>query len=73
MEDPQVRHRDMVVEVAHPRAGRIRVNGVPVKFSETPGEVAAPPPMLGEHTEAVARELGYDASEIAALRRDGVI
>jgi formyl-CoA transferase/CoA:oxalate CoA-transferase len=73
MEDPQVHHREMVVEVAHPRAGRIRVNGVPVKFSETPGGVVNPPPTLGEHTEAVARELGYDAAEIAGLRRDGVI
>jgi len=73
MEDPQVHHREMVVEVAHPRAGRIRVNGVPVKFSETPGGVVAPPPTLGEHTEAVARELGYDDTEIVGLRRDGVI
>ncbi len=73
MEDPQVHHREMVVEVAHPRAGLIRVNGVPVKFSETPGGVVTPPPTLGEHTEAVARELGYDAAEIAGLRRDGVI
>jgi crotonobetainyl-CoA:carnitine CoA-transferase CaiB-like acyl-CoA transferase len=73
MEDPQVHHRKMVVEVEHPRAGRVRVNGVPVKFSETPGEVAAPPPILGEHTEAVLRELGVDEAEFAALRHDGVI
>ena len=73
MEDPQVHHREMVVEVEHPRAGRIRVNGVPVKFSETPGGVVTPPPMLGEHTEAVLRELGCEAGEIAALGRDGVI
>jgi crotonobetainyl-CoA:carnitine CoA-transferase CaiB-like acyl-CoA transferase len=73
MEDAQVRHREMVVEVEHPRAGRVRVNGVPVKFSETPGGVVAPPPVLGEHSEAVLRELGCDAAEISALRRDGVI
>ncbi|HET9002230.1 MAG TPA: CaiB/BaiF CoA-transferase family protein [bacterium] len=73
MEDAQVRHREMVVEVEHPRAGRIRVNGVPVKFSETPGGVVAPPPVLGEHSEAVLRELGCDTAEISALRRDGVI
>jgi crotonobetainyl-CoA:carnitine CoA-transferase CaiB-like acyl-CoA transferase len=73
MDDPQVRHRDMVVEVAHPRAGRIRVNGVPVKFSETPGGVVTSPPTLGEHSEVVAGELGYDPAEIAGLRRDGVI
>ncbi len=73
MEDAQVRHREMVVEVEHPRAGRVRVNGVPVKFSETPGGVVAPPPVLGEHSEAVLRELGCDTAEISALRRDGVI
>ncbi len=73
MEDAQVRHREMVVEVEHPRAGRVRVNGVPIKFSETPGGVVAPPPVLGEHSEAVLRELGCDAAEISALRRDGVI
>jgi formyl-CoA transferase/CoA:oxalate CoA-transferase len=73
MEDPQVRHREMVVEVEHPRAGRVRVNGVPVKFSETPGGVIAPPPVLGEHSDAVLLELGCDGAEIAALHRDGVI
>ncbi len=73
MEDPQVRHREMVVEVEHPNAGRIRVNGVPLKFSETPGGVVSPPPVLGEHSEAVLRELGCPPAEIASLRRDGVI
>ncbi len=73
MEDPQVRHRGMVVELEHPRAGRIRVNGVPVKFSDTPGAVISPPPALGEHTDPVLRELGCAASEIGSLRSDGVI
>ena len=73
MEDPQVRQREMVVELQHPRAGPIRVNGVPVKLSDTPGAVAAPPPMLGEHSDAILSELGCAADEIAALRRDGVI
>jgi crotonobetainyl-CoA:carnitine CoA-transferase CaiB-like acyl-CoA transferase len=73
MEDPQVRHREMVVEVEHPNAGRIRVNGVPLKFSDTPGGVVSPPPVLGEHSEAVLREIGCAPAEIASLRRDGVI
>ncbi len=73
MEDEQVRDRAMVVEVEHPKAGRVRVNGVPLKFSETPGGVVSPPPMLGEHSEVVLREVGCSADEIAGLRRDGVV
>ena len=46
-EDPQVQARDMVVDVQHPKAGALRVTGVPVKLSETPGGVTAPPPLLG--------------------------
>jgi formyl-CoA transferase/CoA:oxalate CoA-transferase len=73
MEDPQVLHRDMIVDVEHPRAGRIKVTGVPVKLSETPGAVRIPPPVLGEHTESVLRRVGVAAEEIAHLRREGVI
>ena len=44
-----------------------------VLLSETPGEIASRPPTLGEHTDRVLAELGYDADEIAALRQGGVI
>jgi len=70
---PQVRHRQMVVELDHPAAGRIGQTGVPVKLSETPGRVRTPPPVLGQHTDAILRELGMSGSEIAALRREGVV
>jgi crotonobetainyl-CoA:carnitine CoA-transferase CaiB-like acyl-CoA transferase len=73
MTDPQVRHREMVVELEHPRAGRVTVNGVPVKLSETPGAVRTPPPLLGEHTDEVLRGLGLSRDEVAALREEGVI
>jgi len=73
MTDPQVLHREMVVDLQHPRAGRITVNGVPVKLSETPGGIRTPPPVLGEHTADVLRGLGVSHDEIEALRAEGVI
>lgn len=71
--DPQVRHRHMVVEMDHAKAGRIKQTGVPVKLSETPGRLASPPPLLGEHTDRILMELGYSPEEIAAMRVHGAI
>jgi len=58
--DPQVRAREMVVEVEHPSAGRMATLGVPIKLSETPGKVRRPAPRLGEHTEEVLAELARE-------------
>lgn len=71
--DPQVRHREMMQEIDHPRAGRIKQTGVPIKLSATPGRIASPPPVLGQHTESILKELGYDVSGIASLRSSGAI
>jgi crotonobetainyl-CoA:carnitine CoA-transferase CaiB-like acyl-CoA transferase len=74
LNDPQVLHRQMVVEVDHPTAGRLKVVGVPYKFSETPALVKSAPPLLGQHTDEVLRDmLGYDVNRIAKLREEGVI
>jgi crotonobetainyl-CoA:carnitine CoA-transferase CaiB-like acyl-CoA transferase len=68
--DPQVLARDMVVQLNHPSAGPIRVNGVPIKLSVTPGEVKDSPPLLGQHTdEILSGILGYTADHIAELRQ----
>ena len=61
--DPQVRAREMVVEVEHPSAGRMATLGVPIKLSETPGKVRRPAPRLGEHTEEVLAELAREWAE----------
>ena len=71
--DPQVLHRKMMVELEHPKAGKIKVTGVPVKLSETPGEITAPPPGLGQHNKEVLRDLGYSAEEIEKLIADKVV
>jgi crotonobetainyl-CoA:carnitine CoA-transferase CaiB-like acyl-CoA transferase len=62
--DPQVVHNEMVVETAH-HTGPLRVTGVPVKLSATPGAVRRPPPGLGEHTDEVLAELGLTPEEEA--------
>ena len=71
--DPQVIARDMVVEVEHPTAGTIRNVGIPVKFSETPGNIRRPPPLFGEHTAEVLAEFGYTTGEIDTLRDRGIV
>jgi formyl-CoA transferase/CoA:oxalate CoA-transferase len=71
--DPQVKHRGMVVEVDHPRVGRLRQTGLPVRLTGTPGSIRTPPPLLGEHTEGILRELGYEQAVIRELHDDGVV
>ena len=64
----------MVVGLQHPKAGAIRVTGVPIKLSETPGAVDRPPPVLGEHTAEILREwLNMSEAQVGKLREDGVL
>jgi len=71
--DPQVLHREMVLEVDHPTEGRIKQVGFPIKLSATPGRVRLPSPGYGEHTREVLEELGYTEGDIEALEKSGVI
>jgi formyl-CoA transferase len=73
LHDPQVRARQMVQRIAHPRAGEIDLVGIPFKFSATPAGIDRHPPLHGEHTEEVLAELGYSPEETARLRKLGVV
>lgn len=74
MNDPQVLARKMVIEVPHPSAGSIQLIASPLKIPTAAVEVRLPPPMLGEHTEQILRDLlGYDRATVEDLRALQVI
>ena len=74
LEDPQLAEREMVASVEHSALGPVRVLGVPIKLSSTPGSVRTGPPVLGEHTDAIlGKDLGFSAAEIAELRASGAV
>jgi len=68
LDDPHARARGMVQELAHPRVGRVKGLGNPVKMSRTPPVMARTAPAPGEDTDAILRELGLGDDDIAALR-----
>ena len=72
-EDPQVRHLGIAQTVEHPRLGRQTLVGQPIMMSRSSSPLVTATPELGEHTDQVLAELGYDASEIGALRADGIV
>jgi crotonobetainyl-CoA:carnitine CoA-transferase CaiB-like acyl-CoA transferase len=57
----------------HPKAGTIKVTGIPVKLSDTPGEITLPPPFLGQHTQEILTELGYSEQDQEKLREENVV
>jgi formyl-CoA transferase len=73
MRDPGVQHMKMTVQYEHPEVGALTLMGQPLRFSETQAPDAGPPPVLGQHTRAVLREVGYTDGDIADLHRRGVI
>ncbi len=74
LRDPQVLLREMVVDLEHPKLGTVKTLGTPVRPAGATALRPAPPAVLGEHTEAVLRDLlGYPADRVEALRRSGAI
>jgi len=71
--DPQVRHLGIAQSVAGKGQRALRLVGQPMSLSRTPSRLAAPPPQLGEHTDAVLREFGFSAREIGALHKAGAV
>ena len=73
LRQPQVAAREMVVEIEHPVAGKLKMLGSPIKLSAQPASIRRPPPTLGQHTDEILAETGLTAREIAGLRERGVI
>ena len=72
--DPQVLARDMIAEVEHDTTGTVQVPGIPIKLSETPGQIDAPAPNLGEHTsEVLTGLLGLGVEEVNQLKQEGIV
>ncbi len=73
LSDEQVLARNMVIEVAHPLGGSVKMPGNPIKLSETYEDTYSPPPLLGQHNREVYTSLGLSEAELAALQQEGVI
>lgn len=74
LEHPQIKAREMILELPHPKAGKIKLTGIPVKLSETKGQVQSPPPLLGQHTEEILKNiLNYNDKTIQQLKKEKVI
>jgi formyl-CoA transferase/CoA:oxalate CoA-transferase len=71
--DPQVRALGLDATLTHPAYGSLRTVGTPFLFTETPASLRIAPPALGQHTDEVLRELGYDAAEVTRLRDTGAV
>ena len=72
-DDPQVRAVELITEIEHPVAGRVRMPRAVSQFDGTPLARPTPAPILGEHTDEVLAELGLSSDDIHALRRDGIV
>jgi len=73
MEDPQVQHNQMIVTVEDSQLGKTKQMGIPITIVDSAGGIKGPAPQLGEHTQAILRELGYSDDRIGQLANKGII
>jgi crotonobetainyl-CoA:carnitine CoA-transferase CaiB-like acyl-CoA transferase len=73
IDDPQVRHNELLTTVERPDGEPMRVVGMPIRFSATPGEIRSGPPSVGQHTDEVLASIGFSDEEIAAMREEGAV
>ena len=73
LEDPHIQAREMVRELTHPEYGPLKVLGIPIKLSDTPGVVENAPPKFGEHNREVLAMLGYTEEQIAGFVTKGTV
>ncbi|MGO9264712.1 MAG: CaiB/BaiF CoA transferase family protein [Candidatus Binataceae bacterium] len=71
--DPQIKARNMIVEVETPSGEKVKQVGIAMKFSETPGSIRSVAPTTGQHTEAILADLGYTPEDVIRWRADGAI
>ncbi|MEY2195427.1 CaiB/BaiF CoA transferase family protein [Neobacillus sp. BF23-41] len=72
-EDPQIKAREMIVEMEHPLIDHLRLTGSPLKLSATPVTMRRHPPLFGEHTESLLESIGYNSEEISRLKQNKII
>jgi formyl-CoA transferase len=72
LDDPQVKHLGLTEEVEHPKAGKLKFVGGPVRFENFVKEKSTPPPLVGEHSGKILSELGYSSEDIKALQSQAV-